>query len=467
MQLLRRVFVLFSLLSLIVESGITQCKTWNDLPDQATALDAHSLYREYIKGKQQADIDQLPAETFKLAFENWKKVYDVAPAANGQNPVHYADGRMLYRSMMSRETDVAKRKEYAEIILQLYDQQMICYKNEGFLLGRKGWDMFYMEQFGQTKPTYEALKGALDKSGKKAEYILFEPMAIVLVALFQKEELLKEEVRKIYLQMEEIADHNIQTNKQYAQYYEAAKARMASEFAEIEDAVFDCTYFKGKLFPKYKENPDDLEVIRFVYSKLKTQGCDPGDPEMQELKVKYEGLATTMNAEMEAEFLAKNPGVHARRLFDDGKFDEAIVKYKEAIEAETDNAKKADYYFGIASIEFRKLNRFSSARDNARKAASLKDGWGQPWMLIGDMYASSSRTCGKDAFERGLAVIAAINMYSKARSVDSEVADEASRRIGRYSGSLPPQEEVHMRGMAGKSVAVPCWIGETVTVRSN
>ncbi|MFM8361847.1 MAG: tetratricopeptide repeat protein, partial [Haliscomenobacter sp.] len=165
------------------------------------------------------------------------------------------------------------------------------------------------------------------------------------------------------------------------------------------------------------------------------------------------------------EYLAKNPGLAARKLYQEGKYSEAIEKYKEAIGQETDSEKLAEFYFGMASIQFRQLKAYSAARDNARKAASYKQNWGRPYMLIGDMYAASSRNCGSDGYTRGLAVLAAIDKYSYARSIDSEVAGEASKKISLYSASVPPKDDVFMRGAQNTTVTVPCWIGERVTLR--
>jgi hypothetical protein len=86
-------------------------------------------------------------------------------------------------------------------------------------------------------------------------------------------------------------------------------------------------------------------------------------------------------------------------------------------------------------------------------------------MLIGDLYASSSRNCG-DAWGQRLAILAAIDKYAYAKSLDPEVAEEAQKKINAYSGSKPSGEEAFMRGFeAGQSVKVGCWIGETVKLR--
>ena len=88
-------------------------------------------------------------------------------------------------------------------------------------------------------------------------------------------------------------------------------------------------------------------------------------------------------------------------------------------------------------------------------------------MLIGDMYASTSSSCGKDGYTRGLAVLAAIDKYAYARSIDEEVKTEAGEKIGLYNRSIPSQDDVFMRGKEGATERVGCWIGETVKVRYN
>ena len=85
-------------------------------------------------------------------------------------------------------------------------------------------------------------------------------------------------------------------------------------------------------------------------------------------------------------------------------------------------------------------------------------------MLIGDMYATSSRNCG-DAWNQRLAVLAAIDKYARAKAVDEDFAREASSRIAKYSTSRPEKGDAFMRGFTnGSQVKVGCWINETVTL---
>ena len=111
------------------------------------------------------------------------------------------------------------------------------------------------------------------------------------------------------------------------------------------------------------------------------------------------------------------------------------------------------------------MNQFSKARATAREAANMRSNWGRPYMLIGDLYAKSARRCGDDWNQR-LAVLAALEKYSYAKSIDSSVESEASKRISKYNSARPEQSEGFMRKLsAGDKATCKCWIGETVTVR--
>ena len=465
MKVLQKLLIAVLVVVLFAGTIMAQCTTWNDNSQKEAAENAHVLYRQFLKGKQPAELAKLDAENFKLAFDNWKKAYEIAPAADGQRPSHYADGRKIYKAMVTRESDAAKKDEYNEVILRLYDEQAECYKNEAYLMGRKAFDMFYMPAYGYRTTTLDAFKIALEKGGNDTEYIILEPMAQVMVYLYKNKQLSQQETQKLYTQLEEIADHNIANNAKYKEYYESAKARMAAQFGEIEDEVFDCAYFKKKLVPQYREHPDDLEVIKYVYNKLRNQGCDSTEAVMVELKGKYQVIAQAINDSLEIVRRQNNPGYDAVQLQKEGKYEEAVVRYQEALEGADDPEAKAQYYYSIAFIQTWQFGQYQSAVGNARKAANLKSGWGKPYILIGDIYGKSSRSCGDDWGQR-MAVLAAIDKYAYAKSIDSEVSDEANKRIGNYSSARPEKQEGFMRGVKeGQTVSVPCWIGESVKVR--
>lgn len=465
MKELRILLIASVLFTLGMGTAMAQCETWNNSPRKDEAENAHVLYRGVVKNKTVADLEALSAEEFKLAFNNWKTAYEIAPAADGNRPSHYTDGRDLLKVKYKKATDDTEKKELAGKIMTLFDQEMECYKNEAFLLGRKGFEMFYMPEYGYRDETFNTLKSALEKGGNKTEYIVLEPLAQVMVYYYKSKKIGQEETQMLYEKMEQIAEHNIENNDTYGEYYEATLQRMNSQFKEIEDDVFDCAYFKKKLVPAYKENPEDLKVIQYTYVKLKNQGCDTTEAIMQELKGKYEVIAAAINDSLEIERRKNNPGYDATQLQKEGNYEKAVARYREALETAEDSDAKAQYLYSIAFIQVWQFGQYQSGVSTARQAANLKSGWGKPYILIGDAYAKSSRSCGDDWGSR-MAILAAIDKYSYAKSIDGDVASDANRRISNYADAKPEKQEGFMRGVKeGQSVKVPCWIGETVSVR--
>lgn len=436
-----------------------QCGKFTDSPKETEALEAHVLYRDAIK-----------INDFEMAFNYWKIAYELAPAADGKRATHYSDGITLYKHKIQNEPDAATRKTYYETIMRLYDEQIQCYANESYVLGRKGFDMFYgvgpegKEIRSDLMETKKVLEKSVEKGGNDTEYVVMLPYASVVVELFTQEKIDKAEARKIHKTLNDICDYNIENNEQLKAHYEHAKLSMNQTFEAIEYYIFDCDYFKDKFKPEFEANPDNPEFLKNAITTLKRQGCDSTDTFLVKLNEKWSKYATEENAKIKEEFLKNNPAVWAKELYDEGEFRKAIDKYNEAIDNESDPEKQASYLFSIASIQFRKLDAYSTARETAYSAAKLRPDWGRPYMLIGDMYGSTARSCG-DSWEQRLAILAAMDKYRYAKSIDPEVAEEANSKLSKYHASKPEKQEGFMRGIAeGQSVKISCWIGETVQV---
>lgn len=450
----------------IQAAAVAQCQNWNDSPQKETAENAHVIYRPFLKGKEIEDLKALSASDFDIAFSNWQKAYQLAPTADGQRNTHYVDGRKLYRAMLDKATDDAKKKEYADFVLKLYDEQMTCFPNEkSFLLGRKAFDMIYLPGYTYSLATFDAFKMAINTTGNASEYILLAPLGQLITYLYQSKQITKEDVQVWYQKGSDIANYNIANNEKYKAYYESGKANMDAAVAAIENEVFDCAYFKKNLLPKFQENREDYDLVDYVLKKLLAQGCTEDDAELADLKAKHAELTAAVAAERERVRREQDPCFDAGKLQQEGRYQDAMNRYRECLSTTEDNDLKAQVYYSMANIQVWQFGQYGSAKENARMAASLKSGWGEPYILIGDIYAKMSRN-GCDSWNQRLAVLAAIDKYSYARSIDSSVSREASERIGNYSGSIPLQDEGFMRGVsAGDSVTVGCGIGETVRVR--
>ncbi len=447
-----------------------QCETWVDQPNQEDAENAHSIYRQALK-----------SEDWPLALEYWEQAYTMAPAADGKRDYHYTDGMKIYLNKFANETDAAKKEEYKAKIDELYNAVKACYdaksitlkcgdsdecyqKRIGYIEGRYASDMFYKLNMPYTT-NLAMIDASFAKSGNDTEYIVFDPLARMVVYQFQNGKMDKQTALDYYKQMEEVAEFNFVNNEDLGEYYQQAWQAAKSQYRAIEKEIFDCEYFKPLLQEEYQDDPNNPDVIKSVLVRLKRRGCAEDDPFVMEIDKEWKKYAAEANAKAKAEFEANNPGSVAKKLYDEGDFEGAVAKYQEAINAESDPNKKANYLNGLASIKFRKLSQYGEARRLAKQAAELKPNWGRPYMLIGDMYAKSARNCG-DAWNQRLAIIAAMDKYNYAKSIDASVAEEANKRVARYRTSLPPKDEGFMRGVkAGDAVKVGCWIGETVKIK--
>ena len=142
--------------------------------------------------------------------------------------------------------------------------------------------------------------------------------------------------------------------------------------------------------------------------------------------------------------------------------DPRVIDSTGALELEDETEKKAELALTIAKA-MRSENQFSSARSWARTALEHKPGWGEPYILIGDLYASSGSICG--GMDGELAALAALDKYAVAKK-DPESAETAQSRINKYSAYMPTITYLFERGLnEGDSYTYKCWIAETTTLR--
>ena len=114
------------------------------------------------------------------------------------------------------------------------------------------------------------------------------------------------------------------------------------------------------------------------------------------------------------------------------------------------------------------LGSSSKAREYAKKAAATNTSYGQPYILIGQMYAATVKNVfPNDGVLARAAYNVAIDQWEKAKQVDESCVEEANKLIGTYRAHLPSTEEIFMHPdlEKGKSFTVGGWIGETTRIR--
>ena len=85
--------------------------------------------------------------------------------------------------------------------------------------------------------------------------------------------------------------------------------------------------------------------------------------------------------------------------------------------------------------------------------------------MIGDAYASTK--LGGQACEQKAKYWAAYDQYAKAKSVDSESASTAGKKMAGAKGNFPKKTDCFFLGLNdGDAYSVGGWIGESTTVRT-
>ena len=218
----------------------------------------------------------------------------------------------------------------------------------------------------------------------------------------------------------------------------------------------DCETLQNEYASKIEENKTNLDFLKQTIALLRKSRC-------QEIEAYFAASGYAHAIEPTAESAM---GL-AKQAVKKQDYETAIKFFEEAANMVSDAATKAEDYYMIALLTFDQKN-YSKAREYCRLAISLNANYGAPYLLIGKMYAATSKSVyPNDPVLARAVYYAAIDKFQKAKSVDASCAEEASSLISSYSAHLPSTEEVFMHPdlEKGKSFTIGGWIGESTVVR--
>lgn len=163
--------------SIALDEDLSPCPKFKDAPDPDQAEDNYVLYRDFLK-----------ANNLPRAFELWKKVYTVSPAADGKRNTVYSDGIFFYEFFITQTEDSIKREEYIDAVFELYDQIEGCYPQAGgYVDARRAFDYYYKYPNRKSKiEIYKLFKKSIDRDGLKVNDFALNPFTALLVELQQE-----------------------------------------------------------------------------------------------------------------------------------------------------------------------------------------------------------------------------------------------------------------------------------------
>ncbi len=422
--------------------------------DKGRAETAFVLYRDYLKVKN-----------YPEALAQWRIAYGTAPGSNGRVKYHFDDGVTIYKHLFDNTEDKKLKKSYVDTVMMIYDKRKECFGDEAYVNGLKGFNYYYyFSEYTTESKMYELFKSNLDVKGKSADYFIINPFTKILYDGVVAGTISNQEGRKYSALVLETIKNGLSTCKGAGcDTWNAIDeySPVILEGLEGIDGFYDCNYYADKYYNLFKNSPDSCDVINLAYARMLRGNCLESDSRLIEVK----------NAKSKKCYEAPpalSCAAKGNENYGQGKYSKAIDSYLECVDDTNDKEQKAKYMILIAKIYYRDLKNFPKSRKYALDAAKLKPNWGEPYMLIGNLYASSGPLCGPGrGWESQVVTWPAIDMWTKAKNIEPRLSTEANQLISRYKQYMPKKEDIFFKGVnAGDSYFVPCWIQENTTVRT-
>ena len=449
---MKKFFVVFSVMMLsftaFAQKGVEDGSKYGHGEDSVRCIQNLSLYQTYAK---QGD--------YATALEFWTIAYTECPAASINL---YIEGAKIRTWQLKREKDPAKKMEYFNALMQVYDQRIQYFGDyvrapRPFVYGRKAVDYFTLHPDGENsdkKPAYEWLTICINECSVRQFNAAYAPYFILASKAMLENPEHKTQFINDYLKVMDVMDQKIALAKT-----DAEKEKLAAYESDINDVfvssgVADCTTLQEIFAADLDANKTNLEWLNKVVDLFKRVKCTDTEVYFAASQYSHQLNPTPESAEGCAYMCIKKE-----------EYSKAAEYLNEAIAMTDDNNKKSEYEFLAATALFAG-KQYAEARKHALAAASYKEGYAEPYVMIAKMYANSVDQFDDQVIRR-LVYCAAVDKLEKAKSIDPAVAEECNDLIAKYKEQYPRSEDVFMNPNVdeGKPYTLGGWINERTIVR--
>ncbi len=431
----------FFISSLLGQKGVEDGSKYGHGEDSIRCIKNLSLYREYAR-----------QDDYVSAYPFWKIVFDECPRSSKNI---YIDGVKIYRYFID-ETDNTKRgSDLTDTLMLIYDRRLKYYNEIANVRGRQGVDLLRYrrnEDIQYIKQAYDYLEESIEAGGNNSSNPVLATFVSASITLYQNEEIDENRVIEDY-----ITAFNIIQNKMKIR---PKNARLKSLMTSIDNNFINegpaqCSTLERYFSVELKDKPENAGFLRMLTSLLQKRDCSDSELFFDASKKLH-----TMEPS------AQSAVNIASMAFNNGLFSEAADYYTQALQLETDSTKKAEWYYGMAAC-YRERGRKSEARSYALQSIKLNPDWGEPYLLIGQLYADSKSDCNSLSLPNAV-FWAAVDKFDKARQADPSIEAKANKLILTYSNYFPNKEEAFFQDVyPGNTYTVGCWINEKTLARFN
>jgi len=428
---------LLFVLPAISQKGIEDGSKYGKGEDSINCIKNLSLYKEFFKHNN-----------YKDAIGPWRKVFGECPASSERM---YVEGITMYRKFIESSTVPERTEQMIDTMLLIYERRYTYFGGEGNIKGREGIDLlrYRRDDINAVSQAYDMLKKSIDMEKNKSRDAVLVTFISASITLNQKGKLNDNQAIEDYFMVTDIIDPLIAKSSSM----ERAKATIDDNM--IKSGLLTCEALNSYFQPQFEAKKNDSNFLRNVIRFYKASGCDRADL--------YVSASEQMYKIEPGPESAHQLGI---LLIEKNDFKKAATYLKMAVAGgNIENDTRAEWFYELAVVS-RANKDYCEAISYAREAIAYKSDYGKAYITLGDAIIDSRDNLGDD-FEQRTAFWVAADKYSKAKSVDPSVAEDANKKLNDYATQYPNNEEVFFRDMKdGDSYQVKGCINEYTTVRS-
>ena len=456
------------------QNGVTNAYRFGQGEDSIKCLNEISLYSVNLQNKN-----------YEAAYPHWKEVFTNYPVARVDT---YTKGEQLLKALIAATTDEAKKAEYVNELLGIYDQQM-KYTDKlqeitktplsaGAVLGKRALAYISYVPKASLDSAYNMLAQSVNMEKGMSEYIITQQFMKMSAQKYKAskgthgEQIIQDYLDASTYVVEVLDKYNerieFYTNRYketsdpkdsvradgYGKMIDAARiARSNIDAYFINSGAASCQDLDTIYAPKIEANKDNIDYLNKVINVMSMLKCTNEDAYLTASEYAL-AINPTAKAAMGVGF----------RYFKKGETDKALELFDQAIELETSVTKKAEmcYKAGVANYSIKK---YAKAREYAQKAISLNSTYGAPYILIAQCYAAAPNW-NDNATLNKCTYYAVLDKLNKAKAVDPSVEKEVQKMYSAYSTHTPKIEDLFFLGYSkGQAITIGGWINERTTIR--
>lgn len=301
-------------------------------------------------------------------------------------------------------------------------------------------------QFDKMLSVYNAIKGALDQNIERSniEITNLEKLdSLGTISKQQKASLAqKTEQRQAYTDSYNYVEGSVQylyTCDRLIPTYKAQYSTKQNDLAWLNEV-------RGALL--YNECSEDIAFADQIENQFAKLYCEQNADKCKSSTSDLDSGSTGGKPQIAANDYSTGLRMVQRKQY--SKAASLLAKVSKDSSYSKSERSKAAYYAAYAYLQTGSLGNASS---QAKKAASLREGWGDPYLIMASAYAKGANSCGTTLFEKKSTYWLAADVARKAARVDPRVSSKAKRTAANFEKGAPTKADMFKAGVRpGQSV---------------